>query len=134
MDRGPLYPVALVRLGFKWRRVIFGMYNHIERWFGTLKARTKRFYNNSRKQHNNPKYKDAHRNIHSRYNTLLKTKTWQHRREQASLNETFRSKLCEYVAMTSEACIEGLNRRELWSMHQRDAWTGGLFSSTDQQM
>ncbi|MGC8850399.1 MAG: hypothetical protein ACP5QI_08010 [Candidatus Bathyarchaeia archaeon] len=37
---------ALIQLGLSYRHVTFGMRNRIERWFGHLKARTKRFHNN----------------------------------------------------------------------------------------
>jgi putative transposase len=46
VDKGPWYPEALRCLGLRWRYQTFGMRNRIERWFGTLKSRTKRFYNN----------------------------------------------------------------------------------------
>jgi len=46
VDRGPWYPEALRSLGLRWRHQTFGLRNRIERWFGNLKARTKRFYNN----------------------------------------------------------------------------------------
>ncbi|MGQ9551965.1 MAG: IS6 family transposase, partial [Candidatus Bathycorpusculaceae bacterium] len=46
VDRGPWYPDALRSLNLKWKHVTFGMRNRIERWFGALKARTKRFSNN----------------------------------------------------------------------------------------
>jgi len=46
VDKGPWYPWALAQLGLRFRHVTFGARNRIERWFGLLKARTKRFYNN----------------------------------------------------------------------------------------
>ena len=46
VDKGPWYPWPLVQLGLPYRHVTFGMRNRIERWFGKLKARTKRFPNN----------------------------------------------------------------------------------------
>lgn len=46
VDKGPWYPWALIQLGLPYRHVTFGMRNRIERWFGHLKARTKRFCNN----------------------------------------------------------------------------------------
>ena len=46
VDKGPWYPWALAQLGIRFRHVTFGTRNRIERWFGFLKARTKRFYNN----------------------------------------------------------------------------------------
>lgn len=46
VDKGPWYPLALQWLGLRWRHVTFAGRNSIERWFGILKARTKRFYNN----------------------------------------------------------------------------------------
>jgi len=46
VDKGPSYPWALAQLGIRFRHVTFGARNRIERWFGLLKARTKRFYNN----------------------------------------------------------------------------------------
>jgi len=45
VDEGSWYPSALKRLGLRWRHVTFGLRNRVERWFGTLKARTKRFCN-----------------------------------------------------------------------------------------
>lgn len=47
VDKGPWYPWALNRLGLRWEHVTFGMRNRIERWFRTLKRRTKVFYNNA---------------------------------------------------------------------------------------
>jgi len=75
VDKGPWYPEALRTLGLKWRHVTFGMRNRIERWFGTLKARTKRFHNNFP---NNPTIKSAKTYIETfdtRCNALPKTKT-----------------------------------------------------------
>jgi len=46
VDKGSGCPEALRSLGLKWRHVSSGMRNRIELWFGILKARTKRFYNN----------------------------------------------------------------------------------------
>ena len=45
VDRGPWYTQALQDAGLRWRHVTFGQRNRIERWFGVLKHRTKRFYN-----------------------------------------------------------------------------------------
>jgi len=46
VDEGSWYPNALKRLGLRCRHVTFGLRNRVERWFGTLKTRTKRFCNN----------------------------------------------------------------------------------------
>ena len=46
VDGGPWYPWALDRYGLKWLRITFGERNCIERFFRTLKERTRRFYNN----------------------------------------------------------------------------------------
>jgi transposase-like protein len=46
VDRGPWYRWALERLGLKYRYQRFGLRNAVERFFGYLKQRTKRFYNN----------------------------------------------------------------------------------------
>jgi len=46
VDRGPWYPQALRDHRLRWRHQTFGLRNPIERWFRTLKARTRRFYNN----------------------------------------------------------------------------------------
>jgi putative transposase len=43
---GPWYPWALERMGFRWEHVTFGKRNAIERLFGTVKRRTREFYNN----------------------------------------------------------------------------------------
>ncbi|MEM2913674.1 MAG: DDE-type integrase/transposase/recombinase [Candidatus Bathyarchaeia archaeon] len=75
IDKGPWYPDALRSLGLKWKHVTFGMCNRIERWFGILKARTKRFSNNFP---NNSTLKSAKTFLEAfiaLYNTLLKTKT-----------------------------------------------------------
>lgn len=45
-DRGPWYPWPIRTLNMKQEHVTFGLRNKIERWFRTLKERTKRFYNN----------------------------------------------------------------------------------------
>jgi putative transposase len=46
VDRGPWYRWALERLGLRYRYQRFGLRNAVERFFGYLKQRTKRFYNN----------------------------------------------------------------------------------------
>jgi putative transposase len=46
VDGCPWYPWALERYGLKWLHITFGERNYIERYFRTLKERTKRFYNN----------------------------------------------------------------------------------------
>ncbi len=43
VDKGPWYPEAL---GLQWIHRTFGERNRIERWFRTMKARTRRFFNN----------------------------------------------------------------------------------------
>jgi len=75
VDRGPWYPEALVSLGLRWKHMTFGMRNRIERWFGILKARTKRFSNNFS---NNSTLKSAKAFLEAfitLYNTLIKTET-----------------------------------------------------------
>jgi transposase-like protein len=46
VDGGPWYSWALRELGLPWRRITYGMRNRVERWFRTLKVRTRGFYNN----------------------------------------------------------------------------------------
>jgi transposase-like protein len=46
VDRGPWYRWALKRLGLKYMYQKFGLRNAVERLFGYLKQRTRRFYNN----------------------------------------------------------------------------------------
>ena len=46
VDRGPWYRWALERLGLEYRYQRFGIRNIVERFFGYLKQRTRRFYNN----------------------------------------------------------------------------------------
>ncbi len=46
VDGGPWYPWPLNRMGIRWLHVTFGYRNAIERFFRTLKERTRRFYNN----------------------------------------------------------------------------------------
>jgi transposase-like protein len=46
VDRGPWYRWALDRLGLKYQYQIFGLRNRVERFFGYIKQRTRRFYNN----------------------------------------------------------------------------------------
>ena len=46
VDRGPWYRWALDRLGVEYRYQRFGVRNAVERFFGYLKQRTERFYNN----------------------------------------------------------------------------------------
>jgi len=75
VDKGPWYPEALRSLGLKWRHATFGMRNRIERWFGILKARTKRFYNNFPNNSTIKSVKTYIETFATWYNTLLKTKT-----------------------------------------------------------
>lgn len=75
VDKGPWYPEALTGLSLKWRHVTFGMRNRIERWFGTLKARTKRFYNNFPNNSTIQSIKSFMETFTAWYNRLLKTKT-----------------------------------------------------------
>ena len=75
VDKGPWYPEALRSLGLKWRHVTFGMRNRIERWFGVLKARTKRFYNNFPNNSTIQSIKTFMETFIAWYNTLLKLKT-----------------------------------------------------------
>jgi transposase-like protein len=46
VDRGPWYRWALERLGLKYMHQRFGLRNAVERFFGYIKQRTRRFYNN----------------------------------------------------------------------------------------
>ena len=46
VDGGPWYRWPLERIGVRWLHIIFGERNAIERFFRTLKERTRRFYNN----------------------------------------------------------------------------------------
>jgi transposase-like protein len=46
VDRGPWYRWALERLGLKYMYKTFGIRNSVERFFGYLKQRTRKFYNN----------------------------------------------------------------------------------------
>jgi transposase-like protein len=46
VDRGPWYRWALERLGLKYQHQRFGLRNAVERFFGHLKQRTRRFYSN----------------------------------------------------------------------------------------
>jgi len=46
VDRGPWYRWALERLGLKYQYQTFGIRNAVERFFGYIKQRTRRFYNN----------------------------------------------------------------------------------------
>jgi transposase-like protein len=46
VDRGSWYRWALDRLGLRYRYQRFGLRNAIERFFGYLKQKTRRFYNN----------------------------------------------------------------------------------------
>jgi transposase-like protein len=46
VDRGPWYRWALERLGLKYQHQRFGLRNAVERFFGHLKQRTRRFHNN----------------------------------------------------------------------------------------
>jgi len=47
VDRGPWDRWALERLGLKYRYQRLGLRNAVERFFGHLKQRTRRFYNNT---------------------------------------------------------------------------------------
>jgi transposase-like protein len=75
VDKGPWYPEALRSLSIKWRHETFRMRNRIERWFGILKARTKRFYNNFPNNSTIQSIKTFTETFIAWYNTLLKTKT-----------------------------------------------------------
>ena len=55
VDRAPWYSCVLERIGLKYQQVSKGPRNYIERWFRTLKERTKRFYNNFRSRELNLK-------------------------------------------------------------------------------
>jgi len=44
VDKGAWYPNAIQALGLQWEHRTFGMRNRIERWFRTMKARTRRFF------------------------------------------------------------------------------------------
>jgi len=46
VDIGPWYRWALERLGLKYQYQTFGIRNAVERFFGYIKQRTRRFYNN----------------------------------------------------------------------------------------
>jgi transposase-like protein len=46
VDKGPRYRWALERFGLKYQYQRFGLRNRVERFFGYLKQRTRRFYNN----------------------------------------------------------------------------------------
>ena len=46
VDGGPWYPWALDATGVRWLHITFGERNAIERFFRTMKERTRRFYNN----------------------------------------------------------------------------------------
>jgi transposase-like protein len=46
VDRGPWYRWALEMLGLKYQYQTFGIRNAVERFFGYIKQRTRRFYNN----------------------------------------------------------------------------------------
>ena len=46
VDKGPWYLDALQSLQLKWMHITRGLRNRVERWFRTLKERTRRFYNN----------------------------------------------------------------------------------------
>ena len=73
VDKGPWYPEALRSLGLRWRHVTFGMRNRIERWFGVLKARTKRFYSNFPNNSTIWGVRAFFETFIAWYNTLLKT-------------------------------------------------------------
>jgi putative transposase len=46
VDKDPWYPDALQSLQLKWMHTTLGLRNRVERWFRTLKERTRCFYNN----------------------------------------------------------------------------------------
>jgi putative transposase len=46
VDGGPWYPWPLNEMGIRWLHITFGYRNVIERFFRTLKERTRWFYNN----------------------------------------------------------------------------------------
>jgi len=46
VDKGPWYRWAFERLGLEYRYEKFGLRNAVERFFGYIKQRTRRFYNN----------------------------------------------------------------------------------------
>jgi transposase-like protein len=46
VDRDPWYRWALERLGLKYMYQTFGLRNAVERFFGYIKQRTRRFHNN----------------------------------------------------------------------------------------
>jgi putative transposase len=46
VDRGLWYRWALERLGLKYQLQRFGLRNSVERFFGYLRQRTRRFHNN----------------------------------------------------------------------------------------
>ena len=46
VDGGPWYPWPLDGMGIRWLHITFGYRNVIERFFRTMKERTRRFYNN----------------------------------------------------------------------------------------
>jgi putative transposase len=46
VDHAPWYKYAFESLGLEWLQITFGKRNYIERWYRTLKERTKRFFNN----------------------------------------------------------------------------------------
>ncbi|AFN03690.1 transposase [Pyrococcus furiosus COM1] len=48
VDKGPWYKSAFKSLGLDYLHVTFGPRNCVERWFRTVKERTKRFWNNFR--------------------------------------------------------------------------------------
>jgi transposase-like protein len=46
VDRSPWYRWALEMLGLKYQHQRFGLRNSVERFFGYIKQRTRRFHNN----------------------------------------------------------------------------------------
>ena len=46
VDHAPWYKYAFDSLRLEWLQLTFGKRNYIERWYRTLKERTKRFFNN----------------------------------------------------------------------------------------
>jgi putative transposase len=46
VDHAPWYPCAFEWFNVEWMPLTFNIRNYIERWYRTLKDRTKRFYNN----------------------------------------------------------------------------------------
>lgn len=62
-------------MGMRWRHVTFGMRNRVERWFGVLKARVKRFYNNFPNNSTIQSVRTFLETFTAWYNTPLRIKT-----------------------------------------------------------